>query len=201
VDPKLLLRSRRWLYRRRPFAHVLADDVFVPHFYESLCTCVATHVASGAMGNFPGLDVLALDIDETSEWPLAFFVSPGWVELMCSVVGIGVTGRVTASVRHQPRGSRDGPIHNDLVTENVAGIATRRPSVSALLYVGDGLTKPGDGGGTGLFWPAWGEPAHPDAVVAPLGNRMLLFESNEATFHGFLRNPRFARSGILSWTY
>jgi hypothetical protein len=117
-----ILSNRAWLWRRRPFPHVAARNVFRREFFTALTGQIqgifdrglSEKPASGQLSrNIAGYDAYGIGLTPSMQGPAAIFLSSAWRDLMCSNFGIGATPYVFAGVHHHAIGSKSGFIHND----------------------------------------------------------------------------------------
>lgn len=112
-----LLAHRRWVRREQPFPHVVAQNVFVPEFYQQLHDEFLRverdnpHLFERSM---KGYDASATDLRRHQNGPLGIFVSRAWHDLMAGAFGVEGTGDVAASIHHHDAGSATGWPHHDL---------------------------------------------------------------------------------------
>lgn len=111
-----LLAHRRWVRRRYPFDHVLAQNVFQKEFYEQLHQQVVDIVQDGsALGrNMGSYDASGSHLDNHRDGPLGIFVSRAWHDMLAGMWGVDATGDVSAGLHHHEPGSRSGFPHSDL---------------------------------------------------------------------------------------
>lgn len=212
-----LFAHRRWIRRTEPFPHIYARDVFTSGFYERLLAETARVRASTA--------------GDVSLWtlrdgPLAVFTSREWHDLIAGLTELPVSGDITGLLRHHPPGSpaqqpRTGlrrtvfPAHGepgdaldeadadgrdqhaDGTATVGAGRATTR-ALALLFHLGPDEWRPGDGGETALYPAAGGDPP---ALVAPLGNSLVLFDCTPYSLYRYLGGNRGARDSVLMWLH
>jgi hypothetical protein len=112
-----LLHNRRWVRRREPFPHVVAQNVFVPEFYRSLeedFRRIQRDIAGSFERNMTGYDASSANLADHHDGPLDVFVSREWHDLVAGVAGVRASGDVHASLHHHETGSQTGWPHNDL---------------------------------------------------------------------------------------
>jgi hypothetical protein len=209
------LASRRWLWRRRPFPHVVARDVFRPLVYERIAQGFRDYVElSTRLAYADEHDFVGGALDETAPEALRFLRSPEWCGVFSAMFGFEPVAHVSAGVhRHRP-GGRNGFPHNDVKAERIPGMtgsASRRadelapageglPCVRAaavLFYLNNDEWRPGDGGGTGVY-RHWSDPVDaPVAVAPPVNNSLLAFACTPFSYHSFLANRRQRDSCVL----
>jgi hypothetical protein len=229
-DLQPLLASRRWVRRARPFAHVVAGDVFTPDYYAQLHEQVTTLLSTdGAfLRNMGAYDATSSTLRQHGDGPLGVFLTRAWHDLIAGVWGIEATGDVTATLHHHAPGGKSGWPHNDLnpgwfpgpwpasdeirISDNelvnhqsgvhADGVEARETmrGVALLFYLGNPEWAPGDGGETALFDSLSGAARGPYAAVPPVNNSMVMFECTPFSFHSFLTN-RTPRTSVVMWLH
>jgi hypothetical protein len=120
---KDVLAHREWLGSSRPFAHVVAWNVFRDDFYDALAAQVRSILDRDLSDvpdptrfsrNIAGYDSYGIGFGLDQNGPLGLFLSPAWRDLMCGLFGITPTPYVFAGAHHHAVGGKDGFIHNDL---------------------------------------------------------------------------------------
>lgn len=121
-DLAAVLAHRRWLRRAWPFPHVVAANVFAPHFYQALAKQLGDILGRGLSEvpareqfsrSIPGYDAYGIGLDRAGHGPLRIFLSFAWRDLLSDLFEIGRTPYVFAGAHHHAVGSRSGFIHND----------------------------------------------------------------------------------------
>jgi 2OG-Fe(II) oxygenase superfamily len=224
------LAHRRWVRRRLPFPHVVAENVFVPSFYGDLAAefgRIQRDRPEAFRRDMPGYDAGAARLDGLRDGPLGVFVSRPWHDLIAGVAGVRATGDVTASLHHHAPGSAGGWPHNDL---NPAWFAQPAAGPDEVRLPGDGpvdyhrgtrpigvearqtvravsvlfyLANPGWAPGDGGETGLYRTVAdrRPAAVVPPLDNSLVLFECTPHSWHGFLGNRSRPRNALVMWLH
>ena len=236
MQPQVVLKNRRWWYRQRPFAHFFASDVFVPTFYKELETAFREVLASGlhekrSSGGFTrsgsGYDAYIYSFPVGIEGPLSFFISRGWHDLLASLVGIDVTGDVSAALHHHEPGSRDGIVHNDLnpgwfvaqprpdginpanstlcnYNQGVPHEAGTTPiertrAIAMIFFLNNAQWRAGDGGECALY--SRSQPSGSSTPIPPINNSLLIFECTPYSYHRFLSNRSNSRDSVILWLH
>jgi hypothetical protein len=201
-----VLANRRWLWRREPFPHVVARDVFRPAVYEEIAQGFRDYIVAGTQLAYTAEhDFVGGPLDETAPASLRFLLSPEWCGVFSSMFGFEPVAHVSAGVhRHRP-GGRSGFPHNDVKSERIAALSgTASEQANRLAPAGEGLPcvrgaavlfylnndhwQPGDGGGTGVY-RHWSDPVDaPRAVAPPVSNSLLAFACTPFSYHSFLAN-------------
>lgn len=225
-----LLAHRRWVRRRRPFEHVVAQNVFTSAVYDQLHQQVLGLLDDPAVfqRNIEGYDASSTQVGQHRDGPLGLFVSRAWHDMVADIWGIEATGDVTATLHHHAPGGPTGWPHNDLnpgwfpgpepaddeirLSDNALvdhhhgthreGVQARERvrAVAVLFYLGNPEWQPGDGGETGLFDSMSGAAAGPYAAVPPINNSMVMFECTPFSWHSFLAN-RKPRTSVVMWLH
>ena len=230
VELERMLGQRRWIWRLRPFPHVVAYDVFNAETARRLDASFRRVLAETHGEPYMAehdIDGRTIDPDIADQFdPL--FTRP-WHDLLARAVGVAATGHVTGGVHHHRIGSNKGFPHNDLnpgwflgspiATELLvagAGINYKDGTMmsanghepvetiraaAALYYLANPRWEPGDGGSTGLFTSADDSIEAPSAEMPPINNSLLLFECTPLSFHGFVMNRRHPRNSIIMWLH
>jgi hypothetical protein len=122
VELEQTLANRSWLWRRGPFPHVVARDVFTAAFYKLLSDQLVEVLDRGLSdtpkeGSFsrtmPGYDSYGIGFSHATRYPAALFVSSQWRDLMCNLFDVGPTPYIYAGAHHHAVHSHNGFIHND----------------------------------------------------------------------------------------
>jgi len=123
VSLSRLLNNRRWKKRKKPFPHILGENVFTDDFYREL-ELSFQHVISQSKsnGNEPGslsrniqgYDAFALNFSPRTSGCFRVFLSRPWHDMLSSLLGIKTTGDINGGLHHHEIGSAHGWIHNDL---------------------------------------------------------------------------------------
>ena len=229
-DLSSVLAHRRWVRRSHPFPHVVAQNVFVPEFYDELAAHFRRIEGLGAFqNNIRNYDAGSVLIRDHADGPLGFFVSRPWHDLVAGVFGVEGTGDVTAGLHHHPPGGRPGWPHNDLNpgwfgggwpgddevrNEGVDGVdyqkGPTRPGsegretvrgVSVLFYLANPEWSPGDGGETGIYPSCAAGRQGAGAGVPPVNNSLVMFESTPFTWHGYAGRSRHERNSVVMWVH
>jgi hypothetical protein len=221
-----VLTPKPWMVRSRPFPHVVATDVFRPHFLARLTAAFEATVAAGAFSSGANY-TRRLPAEPGS--PFALFVSRPWHDLLARLTTTRATGDVDAGLHHHRVGRPAGHIHNDLNpgyfvgTAGPARVNLSRPgvcnyyqgtctrpeltpratvrAVAMLFYLANPPWQPGDGGETGLYTTNFDTVGQPAAAVPPINNSMLVFACTPYSFHGFLGNPHHERNSVILWLH
>ena len=232
-----VLANRRWLRIEQPFSHIVAQDIFTPEFYFALSAQLGEMISRGLSEtptkghlsrNLPGYDAYGIGINDTFPYPLSFFVSPAWRDLMCGVFQIQPTPYVFAGIHYHKVGSANGFIHNDfnpvwfpraLANEiqvpnqelcsyktgagpipESAKLQVVRGAVMIFYLLNDGWRK-GDGGDTALYRSGRDAISNPAAEIGPENNSLIAFECTPKSFHAYRTNYRAARVSIIMWVH
>lgn len=196
-----VLANRRWAWRRSPFAHVVAWNVFRPRVYGDLVQAFQAFIQSdGALKYSDEHDFVGGPLTPDVAPPLDVFLSPTWHDVFGRLFGLDLIRHTSAGVhRHRP-GSRSGFPHNDIKIERSAEGVDCVRAVALLFYLNSPEWRPGDGGGTGLY-RHWSNPVdQPNIVIPPVDNSLLAFECSPYSYHAFLTNRR-ARDSIVVFLY
>jgi 2OG-Fe(II) oxygenase superfamily len=227
--PVDVLANRRWLRRRWPFPHVVADQVFASPHLEAFTGEVLEHVDAGAIAPLARHDLSGATLTSSADGPLRFFVSRPWHDLLAKLFGVASNLCVNCGIHHHHIGSSDGFPHHDLnpgwfipdaqpdgiilpqplrcsYTTGEALDPTASPvesarAVAVLIYLANGAWHPGDGGETGLYLSDSRPADPPTARIAPIDNRLLAFECTPTSMHGFLSNRAHPRNSIIMWLH
>lgn len=226
-----LLYNRRWVRRTEPFVHIVAQDVFVPAFYEELEADYRTLLSGGAFSrSIKNYDASAATLRADHDGPLSVFVSREWHDLIAGVAGVDTTGDVHATFHSHEVGSTSGWPHNDLSPgwfedpppgpdevrlsdpeKIVYGKGPRDSTlpvhevmrgVSVLLYLNNGPWTAGEGGETALFASnSDARTVGPSVTVPPVDNSMVIFECTPYSWHTFLTNVTKPRHSLVMWLH
>lgn len=230
ADLPTVLAHRRWVRRTHPFPHVVAQNVFVPSFYDELAAHFERIKGLGAFAkNIRNYDAGSVLIRDHADGPLGIFVSRPWHDMVAGIFGVDGTGDVTAGLHHHPPGGRPGWPHNDLNpgwfggdppgpdevrNEGVDGVdyqlGPSRPDapgrenvrgVSVIFYLANEPWSPGDGGETGIYGSCTAGKQGAGIGIAPVNNSMVLFESTPFTWHGYAGHARHERNSAVMWVH
>lgn len=229
-DVRANLAHRRWVRRTRPFAHVVAQNVFTPDFYDSLHAQVTDIVgdSNSLSRNMGAYDASSTMLGAHSEGPLGVFLSRGWHDMLAGICDVEATGDVTATLHHHEPGGKSGWPHNDLnpawfpgaepradeirLADNdtvnhqhgtrAEGVEAREciRAVAVLFYLGNPEWERGDGGETALYESMSGASRGPSAAVAPINNSLVMFECTPFSWHSFQTN-RKPRTSVVMWLH
>ena len=207
---EVVLANRRWLWRRKPFPHVTARQVFLPAFYGE-----GESITYNSEYDFVGGP-----LTDAAPTPLQFFLSPEWHDPFVSMFGFEPVPYVSAGIhRHRP-GSRSGFPHNDIKVEplpqeasttvgagspgqqmDIKGVGGQCVRGAAILfYLNGNGWQAGDGGGTGLYRHWSDAVTSPYSIIPPFDNSFLAFECSPYSYHSFLTNRR-QRDSIVVFLY
>ena len=224
------LANRRWLYRPKPFPHVVATNVFTADTYAKL-EASFRETLDRVLGrgyldkhDIHGTTLLPADADAFS--PL---LSKAWYDLIAGVLSIRASGHVLCGIHHHATGSKDGFPHNDLnsgwfdgdptpgsirlsspyIVDYTTGRilqdgAHQRETVRAaavIYYLANDPWSPEAGGETGLYRTAVDPVARTAARIAPINNSLLAFECTPRSYHGFISNTQSPRNSIVMWLH
>ena len=109
-----VLANRRWWWRRRPFPHVTARDVFDAPTYDQIEQAFRDMLKAQASGYLSGHDIHGRTLGPEDSGPLALFASHEWHDMLARLLGVEATGDVNCGLHHHEAGSADGFPHNDL---------------------------------------------------------------------------------------
>ena len=217
ADLSCVLANRRWQWRRWPFPHVVAQQVFVPDMYQRLTAAFRAIMDKRDNRSYNAKhDFVGASLTRASAGDLSIFLSQGWHDAITGVLGVETTGQVTAGLHRHLPGGRHGFPHNDIVPERLGeqnrpdeivthpslssrpgSNGSRVRAIAALYYLNNGPWSPGDGGETGLYLN-WDNPvSEPVARIPPIDNSLLVFECNPYSYHSFLANRRRRDSVIV----
>ena len=224
-----VLANRRWWWRRRPFPHVTARDVFDAPTYDQIEQAFRDMLKAQASGYLSGHDIHGRTLGPEDSGPLALFASHEWHDMLARLLGVEATGDVNCGLHHHEVGSADGFPHNDLNPGWFAdyptddGIRLARPDLcsyttgkpvrsgvqpretvraaAVLFYVDNPPWSPGEGGNTGLYSSAADPPDRPQAAVPPINNSLLAFQCTPFSYHGFISNRVSPRNSIVMWLH
>jgi hypothetical protein len=216
-----VLQSRRWVLRRRPFAHVIATDVFTAPVYDELVLEFQAYVETeSALRYAEQHDFFGRPLVPPLPARMSLFMSAPFQRIFADIFGVPTTGRTTGGVhRHRP-GSRNGFPHNDISPEQLSvafpvneiadtgegdgdpASATGKTvrAVAILYYLNNPPWSPGDGGGTGLYEHWSDDVSRPAAFAPPRNNTLLAFECTPYSYHSFMAN-RSQRDSIIVFLY
>lgn len=205
IDLGSMLENRRWRYRASPFPHVVARDVFSGTVASAITDAFRRVITDQSSVHYaPKHDFFGGPLTGAAPEPLHVFLAPEWHLVFARIFGVTLVPQVSAGLhRHRP-GSRNGFPHNDIKPE-VYTPTTGPPiqtirGLSILYYLGNGPSRPTDGGGTGLY-RHWSDPVtQPERVVPPIDNSLLAFPCSPFSYHSFLANSR-QRDSIIVFLY
>ena len=217
--------------------HIAAQNVFTPEFYSALSVQVSDLISQGLSEmpskgllsrNLPGYDAYGIGINHAFPYPLSFFVSSCWRDLMCGLFHIQPTPYVFAGIHYHKVGSANGFIHNDfnpvwfpraLASETQipnqelcsyktgagslsesAKVQVVRGAVMIFFLLNDGW-RSGDGGETALYRSGTDVISNPAAEIGPENNSLVGFECTPSSFHAYRTNYRSARVSIIMWIH
>jgi hypothetical protein len=213
-----VLANRRWLWRRQPFPHVIARDVFRPVIYERIAQAFREYLdGDPRLAYTAEHDFVGGPLDAAAPSALGFLRSAEWCGVFPAMFGFEPVDHVSAGVhRHRP-GSRNGFPHNDVKAERIASLpGSAHPLAERLAPAGEGLPciraaailfylnndgwRAGDGGGTGVY-RHWSDPVQaPVSVAPPVNNSLLAFACSPFSYHAFLAN-RTPRDSCVLFLY
>ncbi|GAA1943586.1 2OG-Fe(II) oxygenase [Nocardioides hwasunensis] len=230
ADLSTVLAHRRWVRRSLPFPHVVAQNVFVPAFYDELERHFE-HIKQAGLfqKNIRNYDAGSVLVRDHADGPLGIFVSRPWHDLVAGLFGVRATGDVTAGLHHHPPGGRAGWPHNDLNPGWFGGgwpeddeirhegvddidyqLGPTRPGsegretvrgVSVLFYLDNPDWRPGDGGETGIYPSSDAVQRGTGIGVPPVNNSLVMFESTPFTWHGYAGHSRHERNSVVMWVH
>jgi hypothetical protein len=219
-DLSRILANRRWQWRRWPFPHVVAQQLFIPAVHQRLTAAFRAIMDGRDDKSYNAKhDFVGASLTRANARDLSIFLSPGWHDAITGLFGIESTGQVTVGLhRHRPS-SRYGFPHNDIVPERLA--ENNRPdeiinhaspngsrrsdgprvrAIAAIYYLNNGPWRPGNGGETGLYLN-WDNPVtEPVTRIPPVDNSLLAFECSPYSYHSFLAN-RQRRDSVIVFFY
>ncbi len=123
VELAAALQGGSWWWRRIPFAHVVATNMFRGDLYEMIDRHYRALLDRGLSERpdadrfsraISGYDVYARPLSHDAVGPLAPLLSPELHERIAARFGIAITGDVNGGFHHHPPGGKSGQIHNDL---------------------------------------------------------------------------------------
>lgn len=149
--------------------------------------------------------------------PLRLFYSMEWQSTISRLFCQKITYETAVAYHHHPSGDETGFVHHDFSfkffdrrtrlknfvipkstrdsDDNSPTLLKRRRAIAIILYVNNGTWIEGDGGETGLYLE--------DKItcvkrVAPIDNRILIFQISEKSMHAFQKNLK-ERNCIVQW--
>ena len=116
-----VLANRRWLWRRDPFPHVLAHDVFRESVSQALTRTFGEILARGVSESFQperfsrvtGYDAYSYPFSSGLDGQASLFLSREWHDVIARLWGVPATGDIRGSFHHHRPGSANGSVHND----------------------------------------------------------------------------------------
>lgn len=218
--------NRRWQRVSYPFDHVVAECMFTDRFYRAFEAAVTERLGLFTR-DMPDYDASGYAVTSAEDGALALFHSRPWHDLVARAMGVEATGDVNIALHHHEPGGANGSIHNDLnpgwfVGEDrpdgitvadssrcgywhgddaVGPTYERIRAVAVLVYVGNEVWQPGDGGETGLYLSRSQAVDEPAVRVPPRNNTLLAFECTPTSYHSFVSNRRIGRTSLIQWLH
>lgn len=116
-----ILENRRWIWRKFPYPHAVATDVFKEEFYCALETQIKGILERNFVNSteihahkFAHYDAYAYAVPPDVTGPLTLFTSAEWHNMLVDIAGVRACGRVNVTLHHHEIGSANGRVHNDL---------------------------------------------------------------------------------------
>ncbi len=223
------IRNRGRAITEQPFRHIILDDFFTDDYYQALCAAFNQTLNNGlsethdlrCFSRFQRYDAYYWPFPPASVWPLAFFYSTAWRDYLCDLFAVTLVDDVSADFHHHPPHSQSGSVHNDynpaFFPDNPpnghmnpfyyqcsyhgktpqSNTRERARALSVLYYLNNPEWTPSGGGETALY--AWHTDPEPFRSVAPINNRLLVFECGPGSFHRFLGNRDGVRNSMMQW--
>lgn len=174
---------------------------------------------------FPHYDAYSFTPQPLGGTPSDIFYTPAWLDFICSFFpNVNRSADTNAVFHYHKVGSQNGWPHcdfswgafkNDPLSNGVnawyhQGPHTTDPpaepgffhsirSVAVLYYINNKPWHEGDGGETGLY--AGKDLGSLVTKVAPINNRLLLFEVSPDSYHSFLSNVANERNSVVQWAF
>ena len=117
------LESQRWLFRRHPFPHYWARNVFTAEAYSAIETAFNALLTRGLSEKpdkkrlarkISGYDAYSANYGPETATIFAPFITRAWHDMVANLFDVKPTYDVDIGLHHHPVGSKTGWIHNDL---------------------------------------------------------------------------------------
>jgi hypothetical protein len=158
------------------------------------------------------------------------FFSESWLSSLCGLVKIPYIPRIDAALHSSPQNSRSGWIHTDFCSgwfdesrysgtgilfpdrtrchyfEGTPRTAGAKPAeyiraATLIFYLCNDNWTQGDGGETGFYGSGRESQNTQTLLVAPINNRLILFECSPHSYHRFVSNPGRVRNSLILWLH
>ena len=116
------LSGSQWVWQRRPFPHIIVDDLFTEAVYATLVEYVRARLGRGATkgskhfgdptSKYFDAEIYAFDDHDAENLPV--FLTREWHNLLADLLGIEHSGEIDAGIHRHAVGSVSGWVHNDL---------------------------------------------------------------------------------------
>ena len=215
--------------KKKPFRHVIIDNVFKRDVYKKLCKefdgrlerGLAEKSVPGKFWKFSHYDAFCYNICPEKDSVYGDIVyAPEWRKFINGFFDHNLTRNVLAELHHHKTDSASGYIHNDYDIASFAhdplenGTNPHRQQVPyrsrsagalhcvrsiAILYYFNNQKWYDDFGGETAFYEDYKEDSEPLKKVAPISNRLLAFEVSPLSYHSFINNRMMNRNSLVMW--
>lgn len=215
--------------RKKPYRHIVIDNLFKKDFYQTLCEEFQSRLEMGfaekfsrkKFWKFSHYDAYCWSFDPEKDHKFSdVFYSPAWRRFINNFFGLKLTKNVLAEFHHHMPNSAKGYIHNDydissFIKEPLPnGMNPHRHKVKyrgrvdgaihcvrsiAVLYYFNNPKWNEGDGGESAMFTGYGKDEEPVRKVAPVNNRLFAFEISPTSFHSFISNKRNVRNSMVMW--
>jgi hypothetical protein len=215
--------------RKKPFRHIIIDNVFKRDVYRSMCKGLDERLErslvqksqSGKFWKFDHYDAYCYNICPEADSVYGDIVySPDWRKFINGFFQHNLTKNVLAELHHHRTDSESGYIHNDYDIASFAkepldnGTNAHRQQINyrgrtkgavhcvrsiAVLYYFQNQKWYDDFGGETAFYPDHKEGTEPVKRIPPVSNRLVAFEVSPISYHSFINNRMMQRNSLVMW--